>query len=96
MDNVVQYMLSVHNNKTVALTVQDLPSNIRENVKSHGIPKTVHSNISSPSNISLREIENEAIHDLLAEYGDTVNGKKLVAQKLGISLATLYRRLREK
>lgn len=96
MDNVVQYMLSVHNNKTVVLTVQDLPSNIRENVKIHGIPKTVHNNIASPSNISLREIENEAIHDLLSKYGDTVSGKKLVAQKLGISLATLYRRLREK
>lgn len=96
MDNVIQYMLSIHNNKTIALTVQDLPSNIRENVKSHGVPKTVHNNISSPSSISLREIENQAILDLLTEYGNTVSGKKLVAQKLGISLATLYRRLREK
>lgn len=43
----------------------------------------------------LRTIENQVLFDLIAEYGDTVAGKKQVAKKLGISLSTLYRRLQE-
>ena len=40
----------------------------------------------------------EMIHmkELLEQYGNTTEGKKKVAQKLGISLATLYRRMKEK
>ena len=44
----------------------------------------------------MRDIENQTINDLLNQYGNTTEGKKKVAQKLGISLATLYRRMKEK
>lgn len=41
----------------------------------------------------LRELEAEAIHRALEHYGATTQGKKMAAAQLGISLATLYRKL---
>lgn len=37
----------------------------------------------------------EMIHmkELLGQYGNTTEGKKQVARQMGISLATLYRRI---
>ena len=43
----------------------------------------------------LRKGEQELIRDALARYGRTVTGKRLTADALGISLSTLYRKLKE-
>lgn len=43
--------------------------------------------------VSLRELEAEAIRKALRIYGETTEGKKMAARKLGIGLATLYRKL---
>ena len=43
--------------------------------------------------LSLRELEAEAIRQALQLYGATTQGKKMAARKLGIGLATLYRRI---
>jgi transcriptional regulator with PAS, ATPase and Fis domain len=43
--------------------------------------------------VSLRELEAEAIRKALQIYGETTEGKKMAARKLGIGLATLYRKL---
>lgn len=42
----------------------------------------------------LRELEENAVRQALAVYGDTVEGKKQAAAALGIGVATLYRKLR--
>lgn len=41
----------------------------------------------------LRELESEAIAKALEVYGVSSHGKKIAAQKLGIGIATLYRKL---
>ena len=41
----------------------------------------------------VRRFEREEIHRLLEKNGSDLNGKKLTAQQLGISLATLYNKL---
>ena len=44
--------------------------------------------------VPLRELEENAVRQALAVYGDTVEGKKQAAAALGIGVATLYRKLR--
>ena len=39
------------------------------------------------------EFEKRIINDLISIYGDTVEGKKLIADKLNIGLTTLYRKM---
>lgn len=41
------------------------------------------------------DFEKSVIQDLILEHGDTVDGKKQVAEKLGIGLTTLYRKINE-
>lgn len=95
LENTIQYMLSVHNNKSPILAPNELPVHIRENVNSMGIPQRMRNDMQASAGTPLRTIENQVLFDLIAEYGDTVAGKKQVAKKLGISLSTLYRRLQE-
>jgi len=45
--------------------------------------------------IPLKEMEKQAILRALSVFGDTTQGKKAAANRLGISLATLYRKLNE-
>lgn len=44
---------------------------------------------------SLKQLEQEEIGRALEYYGNTTRGKQLAAKKLGIGLATLYRKLEE-
>ena len=43
--------------------------------------------------ISLKDIERKYIKRAIEIYGDTTEGKKTAAKKLGIGIATLYRKL---
>jgi transcriptional regulator with PAS, ATPase and Fis domain len=47
-----------------------------------------------PPVVPLQELERQAILRALAYYGDSSTGKKQAAKALGISLATLYRKLK--
>ncbi len=95
MENAIQYMLSIHNNKSLILTADELPVNIRENVNTMGIPQRMQTDMNASSGMPLRSIENQILLDLINERGETVAEKKQIAEKLGISLSTLYRRLSE-
>ncbi|HHV79859.1 MAG TPA: sigma 54-interacting transcriptional regulator [Firmicutes bacterium] len=50
---------------------------------------------SKPLNQAIIDAERQAIQRAIAKYGTSVEGKKAAARELGISLATLYNRLRE-
>lgn len=52
-------------------------------------------NIAESQVIPLREVERREIEKALSLYGKSTQGKKLAAQSLGISLATLYRKLED-
>lgn len=54
---------------------------------------TAQTPVSSHPVITLKELERQAINRALEIYGNTTQGKKQAASNLGISLATLYRKL---
>ena len=57
-------------------------------------PQTVPAMESAPTQVRpIRELESEAIRRALEVYGLSSQGKKVAAQKLGIGIATLYRKL---
>ncbi len=89
LENVVQYMISMNtDNPSGFMGVSCLPSQILENRQEQLQP--------SPDPLQeygLRELEEKRIREALTKYGSTTEGKKKAAQALGISLATLYRRL---
>ena len=87
MENAIQYMLSIHNNKSLILTADELPVNIRENVNTMGIPQRMQTDMNASSGMPLRSIENQILLDLINERGETVAEKKQIAEKLGISLS---------
>ena len=45
--------------------------------------------------MGFKEREARQMKKLLAQYGNTTEGKRQVARQMGISLATLYRRIRK-
>jgi len=83
LENTIEY--AVHMESTEKLNKQSLPKNILSGIV--GVKTTMdHSN--------LKLYEKSSIHDLLELFGNTVEGKEKVAETLGISLSTLYRRIR--
>lgn len=96
MDNCIQYMLSIKTGRGQIMTADLLPANIKEVFSDQAMTRKIEKKLTSGNTLSMRDIENQTINDLLNQYGNTTEGKKKVAQKLGISLATLYRRMKEK
>jgi len=81
--NAIEY--SINMESTAYISIDSLPLKVRE---------AVEVSPSSPAGTTLRDAEDALIRDFLAEYGDSLQGKRLAAAKLGISLSTLYRKLK--
>ena len=64
--------------------------------KAH-LPLRVHQkgSVQEITDFNLNQMEKELITACLKKFGHRKEGKKLAAQKLGISLATLYRKVKE-
>ncbi len=82
--NAVEY--SINMESTAYISLDSLPAKVREGNASA---------TSSPADASLRDVEKDLIRKTLGEFGDSLQGKRLAAARLGISLATLYRKLKE-
>lgn len=69
-------------------------------IEDDDLPKLEHSKIETSKNElvlkPLREIEYEYISEAIKVYGESLEGKETAARVLGISKATLYRRLNER
>lgn len=89
LENVVQYMISMSaDNLSGGIGISSLPVQILE-VKTPSVPVTKQ--ISGACD--LKTVEMAQIKEAIKKYGNTTEGKKVAAKNLGISLATLYRRL---
>ncbi|ABR46925.1 sigma54 specific transcriptional regulator, Fis family [Alkaliphilus metalliredigens QYMF] len=80
------------------ITIDCLPKKIKERILDHAVPpQPPHEPRSfiTPLRESQSELEKDKISKGLLEYGATVQGKKKVAQLLGISLATLYNKINQ-
>jgi transcriptional regulator with PAS, ATPase and Fis domain len=82
--NAIEY--SINMEATTYISADSLPAKIRRQVDAPG---------DKPAASSLHNAENEMIRRVLAGYGATLQDKKLAAAALGISLSTLYRKLKE-
>lgn len=86
LQNTIEYMINIANESGI-LTEDMLPENILNNkeLSYHHIKKEIK---------TLEEIEQEYIQEALEIYGASTEGKKLAAEKLGIGVATLYRKIK--
>ena len=89
LENVIEYMMNVTENDT--LTLESLPSNMLEKKSD----KVVNLEVDELSQrvVPLSELETNEIKKALDIYGYDTKGKKMAARKLGIGIATLYRKI---
>jgi len=84
LENVIEY--AVNFEKSSLITIKSLPQWIIQRCSSGN------------NEVSLKhrsaELESEIIRKMIEEMGDSVKTKKAIAEQLGISLTTLYRKLK--
>ena len=91
LENTVEFMINMMEEDGV-LNMGTLPANISEpqpGVGKTGESGTVVTDMVTP----LRELERSEIAKAIRIYGNDTEGKKQAAKKLGIGLATLYRKM---
>lgn len=86
LENAVEFMVNMME-EDGRLTVSTLPKEIREAVGS--------GQNRSPDVMTLRELERREIAKALQRHPATTEGKRKAAKELGISMATLYRKLEQ-
>lgn len=88
LQNVVEYAANLCNSDTMELS--DLPESMRLQLN------LTETEVKPPQPVHhLPDSQEKKILDLLENYGHTLEGKKKVADALGISLRTLYRKLNQ-
>lgn len=88
LENTLEYMINIEDGNGI-LTMDMLPQNIIKE-KEEILNKSAV-DIIKP----LKEVEKDIINKAVELYGNDTNGKKLASEKLGIGIATLYRKLKE-
>lgn len=96
LENAVEYMVNLMG-EDGTLDVSMLPEDIRTGNREPAVKiETVSGDRMGAGQIlSLRELEKNAIRQALLQYGGHTAGKALAAKKLGIGLATLYRKIQQ-
>ncbi|NFU40014.1 AAA family ATPase [Clostridium sporogenes] len=89
LENAVEFMINMADDSGM-VTMNMLPPNIVENKNSQ-----VHGMGMDEDIKPLKDIEKEYILRALDIYGHDTKGKQLAAKRLGIGIATLYRKLEE-
>jgi transcriptional regulator with PAS, ATPase and Fis domain len=84
LENVVEY--SVNMETTSYITMNSIPQKILE---TEGVSAR------HPAIVPIQEMEEKLIKQALSVYGDSVTGKAMAAEALKISMATLYRKIKE-
>lgn len=82
LQNTVEY--TVNKSKNIIIKTEDIPQHISQN-----------SNSRASKPLTMQEVEKQAIVNALSYYNNTQEGKLKIANALGISRATLYRKLKE-
>jgi transcriptional regulator with PAS, ATPase and Fis domain len=93
LENVVEFMINMGDESGI-LGKETLPQALLNN-QTKGKNKYIHDALAEKEIMPLKEVEQEYILRALDLYGNDVKGKKLAAEKLGIGIATLYRKLDE-
>lgn len=84
LKNVIEYAVNMETGEYI--TVNSLPLRIKQG----------RSDILKPSEVfNIKDMEKNLIESALRMYGSDVQGKKTASKALGISMATLYRKIKE-
>ena len=85
LENAVEYAVNIE--KGARIRAASLPSNISSKTRIKREGQSISGRVG--------DYERLIIKDALQSFGNTVEGKKAAAKELGISLSTLYRKLKE-
>ncbi len=91
LENVLEHGICFSRDGTIR--VENLPDYIREKAKKDYLEKK-YEKATSLDQLKA-EFEKSVINELIEEHGNTVEGKKEIANKLNIGLTTLYRKINE-
>lgn len=84
--NAVEYAITLEEGQLIM--PESLPTRMRDGKEKRSMPVSAHNEIKP-----LEQLEREAISRALEVYGWTEEGKKQAAKMLGISRATIYRKI---
>ncbi|HCL4438506.1 ATPase AAA [Clostridium botulinum] len=87
LENAVEFMINMADDSGI-VTMDMLPANIVENKNFQGHGMNIDEDIRP-----LKNVEKDYILRALDIYGHDTKGKRLAAERLGIGIATLYRKL---
>lgn len=88
LENTIEFIVNMIGTDGI-IDKDVIPKNI---LKSEGYHRVIEN---SKEIISLKELEEREIEKALKIYGTTTEDKKIIAKKLGIGIATLYRKIDE-
>lgn len=91
LENVVEFMVSLSDKRGV-IDKSMLPESFIENYKEL-LDDNINKSINIKEILPLKDIEKLYIKKAIEKYGNTTEGKKIAAKKLGIGIATLYRKI---
>ena len=91
LENVVEFMVSLSDERGIADSTM-LPESFVENYTEF-LGDDINKSINIKEIIPLKDIEKLYIKKALEKYGNTTEGNKNAAKKLGIGIATLYRKI---
>lgn len=96
LENVVEYMVNLMG-EDGTLDVSMLPEDIRTGSREAAAPTENGPGKQTGAGqiLSLRELEKNAIRQALLQCGNHTAGKAMAARKLGIGMATLYRKIQQ-
>lgn len=102
LENIIQYMISMSSDaldgimtaKSLPLQFTQTGKDIRETAENIGNTTGEYLLEKTEKRGSLDNLKQIRIQEALKKYGTSTNGKKMAARELGISLATLYRNLK--
>lgn len=91
LENVVEFMVSLSDKRGI-IDKSMLPESFIENYNDL-LNDNINKSINIKEIIPLKDIEKLYIKKAIEKYGNTTEGKKIAAKKLGIGIATLYRKI---
>ena len=91
LENVVEFMVSLSDKRGI-IDKSMLPESFIENYNDL-LNDNINKSINIKEIIPLKDIEKLYIKKAIEKYGNTTEGKKIAAKKLGIGIETLYRKI---
>lgn len=89
LENAIEYAINMETSPYVG--VESIPARIRKAVQTKEIDFFADHDISLKDR--LKQHEQRILQEMLKKYGHSLEAKRVIADKLGIGLATLYRKL---